>query len=1145
MASNFDFLVDRHRELYVAAQQAEAVARQAPRMACVQARFALERAVHWLYANDAYLRLPYDRNLGALIHEQSFKDNLPRHVFDKVRLIQRVGNQAAHGARGPSSRDALQVVRDLFHVMFWLARSYAPEDVELRDRHFDLALLPMPEPQGARDASREQIAELEKARDASAEMARIEAERRQQTEAELAEAQALVKALKAANAARAEPHDYDEAQTRDRYIDLLLEEAGWDPHGPDVAEYEVSGMPKLKPGSTGQGFVDYVLWGRDGRPLALVEAKRTRKSAEVGAHQAKLYADCLEAESGRRPVIFLTNGHEHFIWDDGAYAGAGAATGYARRPVAGFYTRAELELLHHRRANAKRLSVVLPKPDIAGRTYQLEAIRRITERFDRRSRKALLVMATGTGKTRTAIALVDLLQRAGWVRRVLFLADRNALLTQARRAFTAHLPAATAVDITEDRKGTDATVVLSTYPTMLNRIERGDGRAVFGPGHFDLVIVDEAHRSIYKKYGALFDYFDALLVGLTATPRDEVDRDTYRVFDLEPGVPTAFYELDEAILDGYLVPPRGVTVPFQFLRRGIKYAELSDEARAEYEAKLRDEDTDEIPDAVDAAAINKWLFNIETVDRALDLLMRRGLKVDDGERLGKTIIFARNQRHAEFIQQRFDLAWPKWASSFAQIITSKISHAQSLLDDFATAEKQPTIAISVDMLDTGVDVPECVNLVFFKPVYSRVKFNQMIGRGTRLCPDLLGPGEDKACFLVFDLCGNFEYFSQDLPGQAPRVPESVGTRLFVARLGLARRLAGADDEAALALAGALLDGLHRQVASMTLDNYLVRRERRAVEAFSERARWDTLTDDDVEQATRLAGLPDGLPTERYEALQLDLLGYRLMIARLEGSKAFVAYRDRVRDLASRLEEVATVPMVAAELPLIQAVQDAAWWTDIDLASVDDVRRRLRGLVQFIERKARPPVYTDLPDPLVEADVVEGVDVPLRQTGFSPGQYRKTVEALVRANQDHVAIAKLRRNQPLTPVDLEALEGMLFDPETVGTRAQFETVFGKDLALPRFIRGLVGLDRAAAKAAFGRYAADSGFTADQVRFVDMIVDWLTKNGTMDPGLLYEPPFTDRHPDGVDGVFGDDAANDIISIVRGFNATVGVNYSAEAG
>lgn len=1131
-ASNFAFLQPAYAQLHGAAIEAEALVYRSPRAACFHARFALETAAHWLYRNDPSLELPYDHNLGALIHEQSFKDNLPGKLFNKIRTIQKVGNHAAHDPRPLSARDSVHVVKELFHFLYWLARVYAPEGVDVPDQTFNRELLPRPK--AVQDLSRPQVEALENKLAQSDEMARIEAERREQTEAELAALKAELAALRKANEAAKDTHDYNEQETRDYFIDLLLKEAGWDPNAPNTVEFEVYGMPKKKPTSSGKGFVDYVLWGDDGLPLALVEAKRTRFSALKGQHQAKLYADCLEAKYGRRPVIFCSNGYEHWIWDD---------TRYAPREVHGFYTKAELELLHHRRASAKRLSVVQPDPNIAGRPYQLEAIRRITETFSKKGRKALLVMATGTGKTRTAIALVDLLKRADWVKRVLFLADRNALLTQAKRAFTSHLPTATAMDITQHAEGIDATVVLSTYPTMLNRIDlREDGKAVFGPGHFDLIIVDEAHRSIYKKYSALFDYFDGLLVGLTATPRSEVHRDTYRVFDLEPGVPTAFYELSEAIDDKHLVPPKGVTVPFKFLQHGIKYAELSDEAKEEYEEKLRDDETGDIPDHVNAAALNKWLFNLETADRALELLMEKGLKVNDGERLGKTIVFARNHKHAEFIVERFNLAYPQYMGSFAQIIDSHNDYAQSLLDDFTDPKKDPAIAVSVDMLDTGVDVPECVNLVFFKPVRSRVKFNQMIGRGTRLCPDLFGQGLDKTCFLVFDLCSNFEFFGQDLAASDVRLPDTLTSRLVKARLGLVQKIKAPQDEGLAGLREDLLDHLHQHVATMTTDNFLVRKHRRAVEEFAERERWESISEDDAETiADELAPLPNGLEPEGYEAKQFDVLLYRLMVALHTGAKAFNGYRDKVRDLAERLEEVATVPMVKDQLALIQAVQDEDYWTDITLPMVDEVRRKLRDLVQFIDRKSRPDIYTDLPDPLDE-DAVTPVDVPVWQTGFSAGQYRKKVEQIIRDNQNHVAIGKLKRNQALTEVDLRALEAMLFNPDTVGTREQFEIAYGKDLGLPAFIRRLVGLDRHAAKQAFAKYLAGIGFTANQVRFVETIIDFLTKNGVMDPGLLYEPPFTDGHPDGVEGVFGDEDVDNIISIVRGFNEAVGVKYGA---
>lgn len=1135
MASNFAFLKPTYPTLHSAAVEAEALIYRSPRAACFHARFALETATHWLYRHDPGLHLPYDNNLGALLHERSFKDNLPSSLWSKLRTIQKVGNHAAHDPRPLTDRDSLHVVKELFHFLYWLARVYAPAGVEVANQSFDRTILP--KPQAVQDLTREQVQALEKKLAQSDEMARIKEARLEQTEAELKALKAELEALKEANEAEEDTHDYNEEQTRDYFIDLLLREAGWNPNAPNVAEFEVWGMPKKTAKSSGKGKVDYVLWGDDGKPLAIVEAKRTRFSPAKGQHQAKLYADCLEKTYGRRPVIFCSNGYEHLIWDD---------VNYPPRPVHGFYTKAELELLHYRRASAKRLSLVQPDIAIAGgggRTYQIEAIRHITETFEQKGRKVLLVMATGTGKTRTVIALVDLLKRADWVKRVLFLADRNALLTQAKRAFTSHLPTATAVDITEHKDGVDATVVLSTYPTMMNRIDaREEGEAVFGPGHFDLIIIDEAHRSIYKKYAALFDYFDGLLVGLTATPRNEVHRDTYRVFDLEPGVPTFTYELDDAIKDGHLVPPRGITVPFKFLQRGIKYAELSDDAKEEYETKLRDEETGELPSHVNAAALNSWLFNIETVDQALELLMQRGLKIHDGDQLGKTIIFGRNHNHAQFIVERFNKAYPQYKGAFAQVIDSHNDYAQSLLDDFCTPDKQPTIAVSVDMLDTGVDVPECVNLVFFKPVRSRVKFNQMIGRGTRLCADLYGPGQDKDCFLVFDLCSNFEFFSQELKTDDPKPADTLTTRLVKARLGLVRSLPATDDEGLTALRTDVLDHLHQHVSTMTTDNFLVRKHRSAVETFAERGRWEALSDDDADTISdTLAPLPNGLDVERPEAKQFDVLLYRLMIAQLQGAKSFVSYRDKVRDLAGRLEEIATIPMVKAQLPLIMAVQGEEYWQDITLPMLDEARRNLRGLVQFIERSARPTVYTDLPDPLDTSLVADSV-VPTHQPGFSAVQYRKKVEQIIRDNEGHVAIGKLKRNQPLTELDLAALETMLLDPSTGGNREQFDQICARGRSLPHFIRTLVGLDRNAAKESFSRYLAGQPFSANQIRFVETVIDYLTKNGVMDPGLLYEPPFTDGHPDGVEGVFGDDDVDNIISIVRSFNASVGAKFGA---
>jgi type I restriction enzyme R subunit len=643
-----------------------------------------------------------------------------------------------------------------------------------------------------------------------------------------------VAAAKLAATAQPDTHDYSEAETRDYFIDLLLKEAGWPLDQTRDREFAVAGMPN----NDGRGFVDYVLWGDDGKPLGLVEAKRTRRDARAGQQQARLYADCLQRQFGQRPLIFFSNGYEHWLWDD---------TNYPPRAVQGFYKKAELELAIQRRASRKSLATAELNKDIVERYYQWRGIRRIAESFERdHDRKALLVQATGAGKTRTVIALCDLLMRCNRVKRVLFLADRVALVNQAVNAFKRHLPDASPVNLVSE-KDAEGRVFVSTYPTMMGLIdETRNGQRRFGVGHFDLVIIDEAHRSVFQKYRAIFDYFDALLVGLTATPKDELDRNTYSLFDLENGVPTDAYSLAEAVHDGFLVPPQAVSVPLKFQREGIRYDELSEDDKEQWDALEWDEEGS-VPDRVEAEAVNRWLFNKDTVDKVLQHLMTRGVTVAGGDRLGKTILFAKNQRHAEFIAERFNANYPHYKGEFARVITFRTEYAQSLIDSFAARDKTPHIAISVDMLDTGIDIPEVVNLVFFKLVRSKTKFWQMLGRGTRLCLDLFGPGQHKTFFYVFDYCQNLEYFSQDIPASEGALAEALGKRLFNARLELIgeldRKLAAADrhaahEQRAIPHGHPETDGevraqlavlLQREVVAMNLDNFVVRPKRRIVE----------------------------------------------------------------------------------------------------------------------------------------------------------------------------------------------------------------------------------------------------------------------------------------------------------------------------
>jgi type I restriction enzyme, R subunit len=738
--SQFAFLKAEFPDVFAHASRAENFAHSDPRAAAFYGRLALETAVLWLFRHDRALKDPFEPTLAAHLAEPSFRTLVGQTLAAKARFVKDTGNAAAHG-KVVSATQAATSLREFFHVAYWLAHNYARGAKPAPDAAFRidglprLAQVPATTLAQLQEAARRFKATVE-AREAAEAARRVSEEGRVALEAEIKALQDQIAAIKAANQAAADPHDYREAETRDLFIDLLLREAGFDPKAPDTAEVRVTGMPN----APGEGFVDYVLRGDNDKPLALVEAKRTRKDPRIGQQQAKLYADCLEKQYGQRPIIFYSNGYEHWIWDD---------TRHPPRPIQGFLKKDELALIIQRRNTRKALAPEDIDRVIVERFYQHRAIRRVSEAFERdKQRKALLVMATGAGKTRTVIALADLLMRANWVKRVLFLADRKALVKQAANAFKAHLPGAATVNLLED-KHQEGRVYISTYPTMMGLIDEAgaDGRR-FGVGHFDLIVIDEAHRSVYRKYRAIFEYFDSLLVGLTATPKGEVDRDTYRLFDLQTGVPTDAYGLDEAVKDGFLVPPKAVSLTTDFLDRGIRYDQLSDDEKEAWDALEWDEDGT-VPGVVDAPALNKWLFNADTVDRVLQHLMTQGLKVEEGDRLGKTIVFAKNHDHAAFIAGRFDANYPHLAGHFARVIDFQTTYAQSLIDDFSDPAKVPHIAISVDMLDTGIDIPEIVNLVFFKPVRSKTKFWQMIGRGTRLRPDLFGPGRHKEYFCIF------------------------------------------------------------------------------------------------------------------------------------------------------------------------------------------------------------------------------------------------------------------------------------------------------------------------------------------------------------------------------------------------------------
>ncbi len=1138
--SHFAFLESEWPELAAEARKAEAFAYPDPRTACFYARRVLELAVYWLYKNDSDLKLPYQDNLAALIAEPSFHKTVGGSLAAKANVIKTLGNIAVHRQTRVKDTDAVQAVRELFHFTYWLARTYGRRNKPAPGLTFNPSALQRTSSVPAQ--TQKQLQDLEaKLAENDEKLTKVIGEKAG-IDAELARLRAEIVEVKKANSAILDSHDYSEAETRDYFIDLLLKEAGWPLDQPRDREFPVTGMPT----ESGEGFVDYVLWGDDGRPLALVEAKRTRKDSRIGQQQAKLYADCLEKKfNGHRPLIFYSNGYEHFIWDDKRYP---------PRPIQGFYKKDELELAIQRRATRKRLSARDIDPSIVERYYQTRAITRVAEHFERDNmRKSLLVMATGAGKTRTVIALSDLLMRANWAKRVLFLADRIALVKQAHKAFVKHLPNAGAVNLLNDATA-EGRLMLSTYPTMMKLIDSSaDGVRRFGPGHFDLVIVDEAHRSVYQKYRAIFDYFDSMLIGLTATPRDEIDRNTYELFNLQHGVPTDVYELKDAVADSYLVPARGVSVPLKFVRTGIRYDQLSDEEKEEWDAKEWSEDGS-VPAEVDPAELNQWLFNADTVDRVLRHLMENGEKVDGGDRLGKTIIFAKNSKHAQFIQERFDLAYPHLKGTFARVIDYSIKHAQNLVDEFSNAATAPNIAISVDMLDTGIDVPEVVNLVFFKAVRSKTKFWQMVGRGTRLCPDLYGPGQDKTHFWIFDYCQNLEFFAQDPGKEKGSLSPTLSERLFRSRVELIAALdrgraaaavqifdvpktgpmseegtpydagPGQSPGSAHELRQEIAERLRREVEAMPMENFLVRPKRALVERYAKTEAWTALGDAAVAELTdEVAKLPTALADADVEAKLFDALMLRLQLALLRSDLSFQKLAKSVRDIAERLESKASIPMVAQRLALIQDVQTDEFWQDVTVVQLETVRRHLRELVKFIEKKGQKVVYTNFED---EGGAPTPIDLPIGGGSQSFERFKEKVRHFLRPREQELALQKLRLGLGLTQDDLASLERMLVEAN-LGSEENYMAAQEEGLGV--FLRSLVGLDRQAAIKAFDTFLQGKALNANQQEFIAMLVEELTRTGVMSADRLFESPFVDVAPAGLQVLFGADGATQLTGIL----------------
>lgn len=1088
---NFDFLNGRQEfSLFAAsAVEAEKVFATSSAMCVIGCRKALELAVKWVYTVDNGIQAPYKDNLSALIHEYTFKKQLPPLLFGKIKGIVTFGNMAVHTGKIVPPAFAVQSLKSLFEFIQWVDYSYG-SDYQVRT--FDAQRIPkthvsldMQKILAQESLLGEKDAEIERLRQQLAELAD------KYTGAKERNRQSRTITME----------DLSEFSTRKIYIDAMLLGMDWELEGPDSdvsQEYEVEGMAGV-PGQ--KGYADYVLWGRDGKPLAVVEAKKACKDPNTGRTQAKLYADCLELRFGQRPVMFTTNGFDTFFWDD---------KGGPQRKVSRIFSKTDLERIIERRTSRLPLESITISNAITDRYYQQAAIRSVCEEISRGVRKHLLVMATGTGKTRTAASLVDVLSRGHHITNVLFLADRTALVSQAKDDFKTYLPNMSLCNLCANKDDASARIVFSTYPTIMNAIDREkskDGGMLFSPAHFDLIVIDESHRSIFKKYRAIFEYFDAILLGLTATPKTEVARNTYEFFELENGVPTYVYDYDTAVhQDHVLVPYYNYEVTTKFLSEGITYEELSDEDKERYEDDFTEDGV--MPDSIPSQALNDFVFNQKTVDLVLQDLMERGIMVNGGERIGKTIIFAQNKRHAEFILERFNKLYPQYHGTWASRVVCDDSYAQTVIDNFKEAEKTPYIVVSVDMMDTGIDVPACVNLVFFKKVRSKTKFWQMIGRGTRLCPELtctdLIEREEytgKKRFLIFDYCGNFEYFRQVKHTTEGEVPISLSENIFrkCVRLVAAFQDASKFDGAYQPWRRELTELCQGRIAGLNTDLFHVQLALKHVEKFKKPEAFICLSELDQQELTEHIAPLVHFDEADAMALRFDNFIYGFILNVLDESPLVKRDMARLVTTARLLEKKSSIPQVAAKLPLLRQISDPELWKGIDICKLEDIRRELRALIRFLdEGSKRKDIITILTDPIL--DSTAGIPLPEEDPFES---YKMKVNRYIEEHKNSLAIYNLTHNISLTRKDYEELERVF--TQELGSKEDYVKTFG-DTPFGLLIRKIAKLDHEAVLAAFSEFINDQSLNSRQIAFVQKVITHIEQNGYIeDISVLTKAPF----------------------------------------
>lgn len=897
--------------------------------------------------------------------------------------------------------------------------------------------------------------------------------------------------------------EYSEVETRKLFIDLMLQDAGWELVGKDNVplpgkagtEIEVHGMPKQD-----VGYADYVLYGSDGKPLAVVEAKNTSKDPIIGKHQAELYADCLERQYGVRPVIYYSNGFKTFVID---------GLGYPPRQILGFHSQEDLMVIHRSRGRSG-ITDQNVKDYITDREYQKRAIHSICDHFNKMHRRGLLVMATGSGKTRVAISLCDVLIRNKWAKNILFLADRTALVSQAQKNFAKLLPDQTTSILNDPKdRNVNARITFSTYQTMIGYLDAD--KKNFSIGRFDLIIIDEAHRSVFGKYTAILDYFDALMVGLTATPRDDVDRSTYELFELD-NEPNFAYELAEAIDDKYLVNFAVLNRTSKHLREGIKYKSLTAAQKTQlediwkYEAAQSENGSDPTPRDIRSSEILNYIYNQKTIDLVLEDLMTTGLTVNGGDTIGKTIIFAHNHEHAVKIVERFQNQYPEFGSDFCVLIDNQVTKAQDLINSFEVRGKMPQIVVSVDMMDTGIDVPDVLNLVFFKQVRSKIKFWQMIGRGTRKSPDVHGEGLDKQFFNIYDWCGNFDFFDVTPEGAPQEQTNSVTERLFNLRVDMAVALQSAQYQQnpfARALHDDIKKILRNQVRALSDQNITVRRHWEVVDKFRKEESWVCLSEiDALDLKGQIAPIIIRSITDN-SALRFDILILNIQLAQVlpdhQASKSMAC----VTDIVKSLQEKASIQQVKNKISVINEVAHPNFWKGVTLDKLEKVRIELRDLVQFIKGDKKRNFTINIPD------IIEYKDAP--EHTLPTLTYKERVIDYISNHRNHPVLEKIHSMQQLSPADILALEKICW--KELGTKEEYQNyikrggmICGDSVAA--FIRSIIKVDRTKALDLYSKFLDNSPLNPEQEEYVKCVLDYVCSNGDISPAVLYkEEPFSE--------------------------------------